>query len=134
MASNKLDTLRARRSMVMHKAKTLLDTVERENRAITPDEEKAHAQFLAEIDSIDKQVSQTASDADMMAQLEQIQGGAVLRSGGTSGMRGSWGDRWVAASRDWIKNNGHRASGTWQSPAAMIPLQATTLTEDPASG
>src|SRR5262245_29927636 len=58
--ATKTDIQRARRQMVLMKAKTLLDTIERDGRAPTADEERQHAAYLAEIDGIDKQLAQAA--------------------------------------------------------------------------
>ena len=56
-------------------------------------------------------------------------------SGGVSrGVRSSWGQQFVDATRDFFKAGGHRSSGTWRSPAIDVSLFATTLTEGAGSG
>lgn len=125
----RIDTLTARRMFLLQKAKTLVDGVEKEGRAVGEADEKLHAQLLAEIDSIDKRLEEAAGDDMLRERLDKLTGGGERRAGHATarGAAGSWGQQFMAATVDFFKNGLHRSSSAWATPT--VELRAETVTE-----
>src|SRR5262245_53539629 len=69
MSTGRLETLKAQQAQALQKAKMILDHAEREQRALTADEEKAHAQLLASVEDLGKRIDQLTSDAELIAKV-----------------------------------------------------------------
>jgi HK97 family phage major capsid protein len=133
--------LESRQAMCLQKAKLILDTAEREQRALTEAEEKVHASLLAELEAIGQRLERHDDDASMSAAIDRVTGGRATTGGNGHGAGGvprasglSWGEQVVRheAFAQFLKAGGHRTTGTWTSPS--VELQGATITEDPASG
>jgi HK97 family phage major capsid protein len=132
------NTMKARLAMTQKRAELILASAEREARALGDEEKKDLTALEQEIDSLSSRIERAESDHALNAEFEKITrgGGApsssARRPSGHAG--GTWGDQFLVATSEFFKAGGHRTRGAWTSPAAVIPLSATTLTEDPASG
>lgn len=126
--------LKTRITMTQKKADLLLASAERDQRALTDEEKQELTALEKELDGLAARIAQTESDAAMMTELDRIRGGPGRPRPSASTHGKSWGEIFVAATADFFKQGGHRTPGAWSSPAAIVPLLATTITEDPASG
>jgi HK97 family phage major capsid protein len=112
-------------------------------RLMTTEERAALDAACAEAEGINTKILKAQGDADFLARLDKIAGGAATRAVATdpaprpTGPMRSAGNLFAAEAAEFFKKGGHRASGTWRSPMVEVPyasMFATTLTEDPASG
>jgi HK97 family phage major capsid protein len=142
MATTAADTvkasLQAKQNLLLQKAKLILDTCEREQRALSPDEEKAHAQLLTQIETLATKIERLDADAEFAAPfeaLERMAGGGRSAAPRPGGPRLSLGEQFVKSEAfDWLQKTQHKRPDRWASPAVELTLHAATLTEDPASG
>ncbi|MEO8682475.1 MAG: phage major capsid protein [Vicinamibacterales bacterium] len=135
------ETLTARQTVQMQKARLMLDQAEREQRGLSADEEKAHKELLADVQETAKRLETIDGNDRMTAEINRLTGGGTPETSAidpaarqAAGVRSSLGQQFVgnAEFQGFIKAGGHRRSGPWQSPP--VELLAATLTEDPASG
>lgn len=125
-----VDRVREQQDLVIGQARLMLEGAQRAGRTFEPDEEKKYADLLAQSTHLAERIKGMQSDEELLANFEQIRGGPGRRpAAGRNGR--SWGAEFTAATSEFFRAGGHRAAGTWVSPAVMI---ATTLTEDAASG
>lgn len=113
-------------------------------RLMTAEERSAIEAALADAEGIQHRITGAQSDANLMARLDKITGGAAAAAaagGGRSAPRISLGQQFVQSSefRNFIKAQGHRRAGAWSSPTfesaeGLLVVLGATLTEDPASG
>jgi HK97 family phage major capsid protein len=100
---------------------------------------------LKDAEGIQKRIDGAASDAALLARLDQISGGnataIATRPPAAHPGRRTVGAQFVASEeyRQFIANGQHRVSGGWSSPGVEcndpgMSLRATTITEDPAVG
>lgn len=132
--TTQVDRLLAQQTMTFEEMQQMLDTAKREGRAFSADEEKKYAALKEQATAFDARIKEAQGDQTLMTRLDQITGGAATRPSGITGVRTGWGDQFVASAQyqEFIKAQGHRRSGAWTGP--VIELQATALTEAPASG
>ncbi len=125
------DTLQAKQAVQMQKAKLMLDNAERAQRGLTPEEEHAHAELLANVEATAARLEKLDTDSAMTAEIARLSG-ATTRSG--ADLRASLGTQFVnSETYGWLKHTAKsRPSGAWSSPSSE--LLAATLTEDAASG
>lgn len=106
-------------------------------RAMTDDEKGAIQAILDEGKAIKARLDRAAGDASMSAAIEQLTGSMTRPASPGAARTGetrSLGEQFVtnAQYREFIKQNGHRRTGSWTSPT--VELHAATLTQDEASG
>jgi len=112
-------------------------------RLMTVEEKAAINALLSEAEGIHRRIEGSKSDNDLLARLDQLAGGQPHTPSSLwtprSGQR-TIGQQFTqdANVQEWLKQGGHRRSGSWSSPAVdcadpFLDLRATTLTEDPAS-
>jgi HK97 family phage major capsid protein len=108
-------------------------------RAMTDAEKGAIQAILDEGKAIKLRIDRVQGDASMNAAIEHLTAGMAQPTNAavelaTAGETRSLGAQFIADQnyRNFIRNGGHRRSGTWTSPA--VDLQATTLTEGAGSG
>ncbi len=140
MSEGRIASLNERKRMLALRCSGLTATIEKDGRSPSADELKQHADWCAEIDSINAQLKQVAGDDELRQQVDRLTGGAgsasARRSGGSS-----VGALFASATGDFFKSGRHR-TGTWRTDAVEVPyaslfqpqLQATTLTEGSGSG
>src|SRR5262245_30588481 len=75
MLSINPQTLELQQSKILHDAKALLDLAEKEGRALTADEEKAHEAQLKSLDDISGQLARVKRDDDFREQFKALTGG-----------------------------------------------------------
>jgi len=112
-------------------------TPEEKGRLMTAEEKAAVQAILDDAKAIKARIDGTQDQAAMLAEIERLTAGMTSASGDSrvpQRVLKSLGEQFIsdAKYRDFIKANGHRASGNWTSPA--VELQATTLTEAAGSG
>jgi HK97 family phage major capsid protein len=109
-------------------------------RAMTADEKAEINAVLAEGATIKTKIDVARGDADLRSRVEALSGTARatgLPAAPTADRR-TIGQQFTqhADIVNFLKHGGHRRNGAWASPPVECfgPMQATTLTEDPASG
>src|SRR5262245_46714845 len=141
-----IEQMQDQQALVARRMKLRIDTVERENRAPSKEEEQALAADATALESWDKRIERARGDAAMTAEINALTGGKTtltkIGPGESASRRQassqSAGALFAEGVGEFFKTGGHRSSGGWRSPAIEIPYAsmflATTLTEDPASG
>jgi len=108
-------------------------------RLMTTEEKAAIQALLDEAKGIKARLDGVTTDANMMAEIDRLTSNLPDRNT-VAGQRKmlSIGQQFVSNPeyRKFIERQGHRSSSAWNAPAteAVVQFQATTLTEDPASG
>jgi len=109
-------------------------------RPMTAEEKEQINAVLAEGAAIKTKLEVLRGDADLRGRVEALSGSARASASGivvptdhrTIGQQFTQN----AEFQNFIKHGGHRRNGAWASPPVdcLLPMRATTLTEDPASG
>lgn len=112
-------------------------TPEVKGRLMTAEEKAAIQALLDEAKGIKARLDGVTNDTNMLAEIDRLTSNLPNRSEGQRKML-SIGQQFVSNPeyRKFIERQGHRSSSAWNAPAtdALVNFQATTLTEDPASG
>lgn len=114
-------------------------TPEVKGRLMTAEEKAAIQALLDEAKGIKARLDGVTNDQNMLAEIDRLTSNLPNRST-VDGQRKmlSIGQQFVNNPdyRKFIERQGHRSSSAWNAPAtdAIVPFQATTLTEDPTSG
>ena len=115
-------------------------------RLLTDDETAECQRMLNVVADLDTQIARAQSTGDMLSTLERLTGEPTRPAAGPTPRlsRASLGMLFAmnADYRAFIQAGAHRRTGAWTSPAVEAarwpspyqPFQATTITEDPASG
>jgi HK97 family phage major capsid protein len=109
-------------------------------RPMTDEEKQQINAVLAEGATIKTKIDGMRGDAELRSRIETLTGGNRQPTGPaalTPAERRTIGQQFVqdANVSQFFRNGLHRRSATWASPAVdCLPMRATTLTEDPASG
>jgi len=128
-----VEMLEQQQALYLQRAKHIVDVAEKEGRALLPEEATTHAQCLAYVDKFDQRIKDARVDAATREAATAIAGNGQRSKAGSSA-KGSWGDQFVAATKDFFASGFHRSQAAWSSPAIQVPWQATTLGEGAGSG
>ena len=131
MISNDLPVLEAQQARHAFNAKAILDLAEKDSRALTPEEEKAHEAEVKALEGIGKQLAKFKGDKAMMDALHELTGGADADGSGRIVLaRGrqvkSAGHEFAeSAAGKWLLESKGMRGGAWQAP--VVELKATLL-------
>lgn len=124
---------------------TQADGTQVAGRLMTKEERGAIDALLAEGEGIQKRIDAAKSDAELLDKLTRLSGDPASRAKSLPAIAGrrerglTVGEQFALGIRDFVERGGHKGSGAWTTPTIecagnLYTLQATTLTEDPASG
>lgn len=129
-------TLEARQAVHMKKMQLILDSAEREARALTESERADLKAIEAELNTIETRLEKLATEGQIAAEITRLTAGMTGPGGGASGGRrltGSLGAQFVNSDvMKWLQDHRNSRAGAWNSPS--VELFATTLDESSGSG
>jgi HK97 family phage major capsid protein len=108
-------------------ARALTALAEKENRALTEDEEKAYAAHLRTIEDLGTQISKEQNDRDLMDQLAALAGddGALMVTRGGAQAKSLGAQFLDSAAGKYLLDTKSARAGSWATP--FVELKATLL-------